>query len=110
MKQNDIYEAYLDPVVGSEQGGRRPVVIVSGNLINENAANILTCPLTSSLKYYEGNPILEPTRSNGLGKTSEVMVFQIRSVSKERLKRKIGKISNQQMDQIKQTLVKLMNY
>lgn len=110
MRQNDIYDAYLDPVVGSEQGGRRPVVIVSGNVINGNAANILMCPVTSSLKYYEGNPILEPSKSNGLTKTSEIMVFQMRSISKERLKKKIGKISNQQMEQIKETLHKLMKY
>ncbi len=110
MKQNDIYEAYLDPVVGSEQGGRRPVVIVSGNVINSNAANILTCPLTSSLKYYEGNPIIEPSKINGLTKTSEIMVFQVRSISKDRLKMKIGKIKTSEMEQIKETLRKLMHY
>lgn len=110
MKQNDIYEAFLDPVIGSEQGGRRPVVIVSGNVINDQAANILICPLTSSLKFYRGNPIIKPHPYNGLMKDSEVMVFQIRSVSKRRLKKKIGKITNKDLAQIKDTLNKLLKY
>lgn len=66
MKQNDIYEAYLDPIVGSEQGGRRPVVIISGNLINSRVRNVICCPLTSRIKNYAGNPILKPHASNGL--------------------------------------------
>lgn len=110
MKQTDIYEAYLDPILGSEQGGRRPIVIISGNVINSLAANILVCPLTSSLKHYMGNPILKPNANNGLSKTSEVMVFQIRSLSKERLKKKIGRISRQDLEQIKETLNKLLTY
>jgi len=110
MKQNDIYEAYLDPIVGSEQGGRRPVVIISGNLINGQVSNVMICPLTTSLKYYEGNPVIEPSPSNGLKKISEIMVFQIRSISKVRLKNRIGSINKNQMVQIKETLNKLITY
>ncbi|MEN8816651.1 MAG: type II toxin-antitoxin system PemK/MazF family toxin [Nonlabens sp.] len=110
MKQNDVYEAFLDPIIGSEQGGRGPVVIVSGNVINDQAANILICPLTSSLKYYRGNPIIKPTSNNGLTKESEVMVFQIRSVSKQRLKKKLGTITSKELAQIKDTLNKLLKY
>jgi mRNA interferase MazF len=110
MKQTDIYEAYLDPIIGSVQGGRRPVVIISGNLINSRLNNVIMCPLTSSIKNYKGNPILRPNESNGLTLPSEIMVFQIRSLSKERLKKKIGHISNDHLEQIKETLGKLLSY
>ncbi len=110
MKQTDIYDAYLDPIIGSEEGGRRPVVIVSGNLINSTVNTIIICPLTSSIKNYKGNPILQPAKSNGLTLPSEIMVFQIQSLSKERLKKKIGCISNEHLEEIKETLRKLMTY
>lgn len=110
MKQTDIYEAYLDPVVGSEQGERRPVVIVSGNVINDQAASVLICPVTSSIKNYRGNPILKPHLENGLTETSEIMVFQMRSVSKQRLKKRLGKITQKELSQIKDTLHKLLDY
>lgn len=110
MKQTDIYEAYLDPVVGSEQGGRRPVVIVSGNVINDQAANVLICPVTSSIKNYRGNPILKPHLENGLTEISEIMVFQMRSVSKQRLKKRLGQITQKELSQIKDTLHKLLDY
>jgi mRNA interferase MazF len=110
MKQNDIYNAFLDPVIGSEQGGIRPVVIVSGNLINKQVSNVMICPLTTSLKHYEGNPIIDPNTTNGLIKISEVMVFQIRTISNERLKNRVGSINKKQMAQIKETLNKLIDY
>jgi len=110
MNQNDIYEAYLDSIMGSEQVGRRPVVIISGNLINGQVSSVMICPLKTSLKYYEGNPVIEPSRSNGLKKTSEIMVFQIRKISKERLTNRIRSINKKQMVQIKETLNKLITY
>jgi mRNA interferase MazF len=97
MKQREIYEAYLDPVVGSEQGGNRPVVILSGNAVNENAQTLIICPLTTKLKNYYGDVILKPDERNGLNKQSEILNIHMRSISKKRLKNKIGFITKKEL-------------
>jgi len=104
MKQGDIYESYLDPTVGSEQGGRRPVLIISGNALNKFANTVIVCPLTTSIKNYQGAPVLEPTVENGLTKASEVLIIHIRSVDKRRLKKLIGSVDLKVVQQVKKSL------
>jgi mRNA interferase MazF len=110
LKQGEIWELYLNPIKGSEQGGRRPAVIISGNLLNVHLQVVIVCPLTTKIKNYKGNVILEPSTGNGLIKTSEILVFHVRSVSKERLKNKIGSITSKQLKEIKQTLDDILRY
>ncbi|PVW17298.1 type II toxin-antitoxin system PemK/MazF family toxin [Marixanthomonas spongiae] len=110
MKQGDIYEVYLDPTLGSEQSGRRPAVIFSGNLVNELVNTVIVCPLTSKLKRYKGNLIVEPTKENGLSKTSEVMTIHIRSISKERILKKYGKLTEAEFEQIVESLYKIIKF
>ncbi len=110
MKKGEIWDVYLDPVKGSEQGRRRPAVILSGDLVNANLKTLIVCPLTSKLKNYHGNLILEPNQINGLSKRSEVMTIHIRSISKERLKVKIGQINKTEMDLILESLHKIITY
>ena len=110
MRQKEIWEVFFDPVLGSEQGGRRPAVIVSGNMVNKNINTIIVCPLTTRLKNYEGNLILQPSDSNGLIKTSEVMTIHIRSISKQRFKKKIGKISTSEFRLADESLDKIIKY
>ncbi|MGB0789301.1 MAG: type II toxin-antitoxin system PemK/MazF family toxin, partial [Marinirhabdus sp.] len=90
MKKGEVYEVFLDPTLGSEQSGRRPAVIISGNLANANLNTVIVVPLTSKLKNYHNNLILNPTEKNGLSKRSEVMPIHIRAIAKERLKTKLG--------------------
>ncbi len=110
MKKGEIYQIFLDPVLGSEQAGRRPAVIISGNLANQHLNTVIVCPITSKLKNYRGNLILEPTEKNGLSKKSEVMPIQIRSVSKERLKSKLGSLTDAEMGLIEESLQKIIKY
>lgn len=110
MKQGEIWEIYLDPVSGSEQGGRRPCVIISGNLLNEHLQVVIVCPLTTKVKNYKGNLILTPNSENGLEKESEVLTFHVRSVSKKRLDRRIGKINFDKVEFIKRTLDDILRY
>jgi len=110
MKQGEIWEMYFDPVKGSEQGGRRPAVIISGNLLNQYLNVVIVCPLTTKIKNYKGNLILEPNETNGLEKTSEVLTFHVRSVSKDRLKNKLGVIPSYDMEFIKSTLNDILRY
>lgn len=110
MRQGEIWEMYFDPVKGSEQGGRRPAVIVSGDLMNKYLKVVIVCPLTTKIKNYKGNLILEPDKLNGLEEKSEVLTFHLRSVSKERLKNKLGNISKKEVDFIKSTIDDILRY
>ncbi|WP_245786894.1 type II toxin-antitoxin system PemK/MazF family toxin [Algoriphagus aquimarinus] len=65
---------------------------------------VITAPLTSKIKSYQGNPILKPSPKNGLKIESELMVFHVRSISKDRLIEKIGEIST---DELKTALATL---
>ncbi len=110
MKQGEIWYADLNPSKGSEQSGFRPVVIVSGNLLNAHLNVVIVCPLTSKVKGYKGNPVLEPNKINNLSEKSEVLVFHIRSVSKDRLVRKIGSIAKNEVMQIQTTVQDILRY
>ncbi|WP_240032152.1 type II toxin-antitoxin system PemK/MazF family toxin [Psychroflexus aestuariivivens] len=108
--QGEIWQVYLDPIKGSEQGGNRPLVVISGNTLNKNLGVVIGCPLSTSIHDFEGNLILNPTESNGLIAKSEVMVFHVRSLSKERFKKKLGNISFSDLDHLKKTLNDILKY
>jgi len=110
MKQAELWYADLNPVKGSEQSGTRPVVIVSGNLANTYLNTVICCPLTTKIKHYKGNVLLNPNALNKLSAASEILTFHIRSVSKERLVRKIGSISADELKQIKNGLDDIWRY
>ena len=110
MKQGEIWYSDLNPTKGSEQAGLRPVVIVSGNLLNQHLPIVIVVPLTTKIKKYKGNPILSPTKENGLKSESEMLVFHIRSVSKDRLVRKLGTIEPSDLDQSIKTLNQILKY
>lgn len=110
MKQGEIWELYLNPTKGSEQSGRRPAVIISGNLLNTYLQVVIVCPLTTSIKNYKGNLIIKPNGTNGLEKISEVLTFHVRSVSKARLDKKLGKIPLKDVEAIKKTLNDILKF
>jgi len=110
MKQGEILNANLNPTRGSEQAGFRPVVVVSGNLLNEHLNIVIVVPLTTKIKKYKGNPILVPSPANGLKHESEMLVFHIRSVSKDRLVKKIGKIESSEVATSIKTLNDILKY
>lgn len=110
MKQCEIWYADLNPVKGSKQKGYRPVVIISGDLVNTYLQIVIACPLTSKIKNYKGNIVLEPTATNGLSKPSEIMIFHIRSISKDRLIKKIGNISSDELAKLKKGLDDILRY
>jgi len=110
MKQGEIWDIYFDPTLGSEQSGRRPAVILSGNLLNKYLDVVIVCPITTSVKKYKGNVVLEPNGSNGLKKESEILLFHIRSVSKNRLKKHRGRITTEQLEKLKLGLDDILRY
>ena len=110
MMQREIYLADLDPSVGSEQQGVRPVLIISGNAMNEMTDLCIVCPLTSIIKNYPGSVVLKSSKKNGLSEDSEVLVFQVRVISKNRLIRKLGIITEVELTRIKQGLIDIMTF
>jgi mRNA interferase MazF len=110
MRQGEIWYADLNPTKGSEQAGLRPVAVVSGNMLNQHLPIVIVIPLTTKVKEYKGNPILMPTKANGLPSKSEMLVFHIRSVSKERLVRKLGSIETSELDRVVKTLNDILKY
>jgi mRNA interferase MazF len=110
MKQGEIWYADLNPTKGREQAGLRPVLITSGNLLNEHLPIVIVMPLTTKIKNYKGNPILTPSKANGLNVESEVLVFHVRSISKERLVRRTGKITNNELETAIKTLNDILKY
>ncbi|MCH6198002.1 type II toxin-antitoxin system PemK/MazF family toxin [Aquiflexum sp. LQ15W] len=110
MKQGEIWYASLDPVQGSEQAGFPPVVIISGNLLNKYLQIVIAMPLTTKIKNYTGNPIISPNPENGLKDVSEMLVFHIRSISKQRLIQKIGNITDEELKLALTTLKEITTF
>ena len=108
--QGEIWLANLNPLIGREQSGLRPVVIVSGNMLNKHMPLVFAVPLTTKVNNYKGNPVLVPDEGNGLTKESEILVFQIRTISQHRLEKRIGKVNQHEVDQIIHTLNDLLTY
>jgi mRNA interferase MazF len=100
MQQGDIWFANLNPAKGSEQAGRRPVVIVSGDTLNDTMPIIIVVPVTSQLKSYPTCVLLLASKTNGLTKDSEAIPFQIRTLSKKRLTKKIGRVTADELREI----------
>ncbi len=110
MRQKEIWEIYLDPVKESEQSGRRPAVIISGDLLNKYLEVVIVCPLTTKIKNYKGNVILSPNPANNLELPSEILTFHVRSISKKRLQKRIGEITDEELEGIKSTLGDILRY
>ncbi|MBN2275711.1 MAG: type II toxin-antitoxin system PemK/MazF family toxin [Bacteroidales bacterium] len=110
MKQGEIWQANLNPAKGSEQGGFRPVVILSGNLLNRHLPIVIAAPFTTKIKKYKGNPVIKPFGTNGLDRESEMLVFHIRSISKDRLVKKMGSINISELNLAIKTLNDILKY
>jgi mRNA interferase MazF len=96
MTRGDVYEAVLDPTAGSEQRGRRPVVIVSRDAINQNCPVVIVVPVTGRENKANIFPSHAEIRAGdgGFRKDSVALCEQVRAISKTRLARNLGRLSN----------------
>src|SRR5258705_13846014 len=97
MGQKEIWLADLEPIKGRKQGGKRPVVIISGDTMNEHYGVRIVCPLSSHIKNFAGCLLLKKDKVNKLTKDSEILTFQLRTISTHRLIKKIGHITPEQL-------------
>ncbi len=106
VKRGDLYYADLSPVVGSEQGGVRPVLIVQNNVGNKYSPTIIAAAITSQLvKAKLPTHIALPANQYGLPKDSVVLLEQIRTLDKRRLKEKIGELPINMMTRVNEALL-----
>lgn len=93
VKRGEIYYADLSPVVGSEQGGVRPVLIVQNDVGNKYSPTIIAAAITSKINKAKMPTHIEVSADEyGLNKDSVILLEQIRTIDKQRLKEKIGKL------------------
>ena len=105
IKRGDMYYADLSPVVGSEQGGIRPVLIVQNDVGNKYSPTVIAVAITSQLNKNKLPTHIEVNcQDYGLSKDSVILAEQIRTIDKKRLKDRIGHIDNEIMDKVNNAL------
>ena len=94
IRRGDLFWVSLDPTKGSEQAGRRPVLVIQNDLGNEFASTVIIAPLTTKqyTKHYPTN-VTVPSGTAGLKEDSTILLSQIRTIDKLRLEKKIGHLS-----------------
>jgi len=104
--RGDVFMAGLEPVEGSEQGGTRPVVVISRNALNEFSTIVVVAPITDAAnkkKIYPSH-VPVPIGVGGLTMDSIVVCEQVRAINKTRLKRSLGKFDRTIMTRIEAAL------
>lgn len=105
VKRGDIYYADLSPVVGSEQGGVRPVLIVQNDVGNKYSPTVIAAAITSQQdKSRMPTHISVNGDTCGLSKDSVVLLEQVRTIDKQRLKERMGNLSTNDMNKINKAL------
>ena len=101
VKQGDIFFADLSPTKGFEQSGFRPVLVLQNDILNENLNTVIVAPITSNLK--SGEKLITfylESRKSGLPRDSVVLLFQVRTIDKVRLKKRVSCLPADLMHQI----------
>lgn len=105
VKRGDIFYADLSPVVGSEQGGVRPVLIVQNDIGNKYSPTVIIAAVTSQINKAKLPTHVEISANDfGLAKDSVILLEQIRTVDKRRLREKIGKVNEVLMHRVDEAL------
>jgi mRNA interferase MazF len=105
VKRGDIYYADLSPVIGSEQGGIRPVLIIQNDMGNKYSPTVIIAAITSQINKAKLPTHVEiSSEEYGLNRDSVILLEQVRTIDKRRLKDKIGHISNSLMESVDNSL------
>ncbi len=106
VKRGELYYADLSPVVGSEQGGIRPVLIVQNDIGNKYSPTVIVSAITSKLNKAKLPTHIELScKEYGLEKDSVVLLEQIRTLDKTRLREKIGELGEYKMSQVSRAMM-----
>lgn len=106
VKRGDIYYADLSPVIGSEQGGVRPVLIVQNDIGNRYSPTVIIAAITSQINKAKLPTHIEIVAAEyGLPKDSVVLLEQIRTIDKRRLDEKVGHLNEEMMEKVNDALL-----
>ncbi len=101
VKRGDVFYADLSPVVGSEQGGMRPVLIVQNDTGNKHSPTVIAAAITSQTgKARLPTHIELNAQSVGLSRDSVILLEQIRTIDKSRLRERMGKLDESTMNKV----------
>ena len=101
VKRGDIFYAVLSPVVGSEQGGMRPVLIVQNDTGNKHSPTVIAAAITSQTgKARLPTHIELNAQSVGLSRDSVILLEQVRTIDKSRLRERMGKLDDTTMTKV----------
>ncbi len=101
IKRGELYYADLSPVVGSEQGGVRPVLVVQNDVGNKYSPTVIAAAVTSKINKAKLPTHIElPSNTYGLQKDSVILLEQIRTLDKRRLKERIGELNETTMTRV----------
>ena len=105
IERGDVFFANLNPIVGAEQAGTRPVLVVQNDEANARLPTVTVVPLTSNLRASRFLFTVNlPSTATGLPKDSIALVFQIRTLDKSRLTNRAGHLSDSLMEQVDRAL------
>ena len=105
VKRGDIYYADLSPVVGSEQGGVRPVLIVQNNVGNKFSPTVIAAAITSQINKAKMPTHIEIGAADyGLSKDSVILLEQVRTIDKKRLKERIGHLNENLINRVNEAI------
>ena len=105
IRRGDIYYAELNPVVGSEQGGTRPVLIISNNMGNRHSPTVIIAAITSRVQTKAKLPTHTEVKDvEGLDRDSIILLEQIRTIDKQRLKNHMGTMPDNIMARVDKAL------
>ncbi|GAA4075000.1 MAG TPA: type II toxin-antitoxin system PemK/MazF family toxin [Bacilli bacterium] len=105
VKRGEVYFADLSPVVGSEQGGVRPVLVIQNNIGNRFSPTVIVAAITAQIQKAKLPTHVEiEAEKYGFERDSVILLEQIRTIDKQRLTDKITQLDEQMMDKINQAL------
>lgn len=105
IKRGELYYADLSPVVGSEQGGIRPVLVVQNDIGNKYSPTVIAAAVTSKINKAKLPTHIELPSSYGLVKDSVILLEQIRTLDKRRLKERIGELNEDTMSKVDRAIL-----
>ncbi len=107
IKRGELYYANLSPVVGSEQGGLRPVLVVQNDVGNKYSPTVIVAAITSKLSKAKLPTHIEisGTTYTGLTKDSVILLEQLRTIDKMRLQQRIGVLDNNTMSKVDRAML-----
>ena len=105
IRRGELYRAQLDPVLGSEQGGTRPVLVVQNNVGNKYSPTVIVLAVTSRTgKARLPTHVEIRAQESGLPQDSLILAEQVRTLDKQRLGQKLGEIPENVMEQVSHAL------